>query len=168
MNFPPPVVRWYALRLRSRFEFSVRDTLRAAGIEEFLPTMATESRWSDRTAIVTRALFPGYLFARFDDATAAADIVATRGVVEILSIGLRPEPISDDAIADLRRAVESRAIVGTCPYVAGSTVRVKSGPFAGIEGIVTRVKDGALLTIPMPILGRSVNVAIDASDVEKL
>jgi transcription antitermination factor NusG len=162
---PPSFAQWHALRLRSRQEFAVREALRAEGVEEFLPTFVTESQWTDRTVKVERPLFAGYSFARFV-ALDASRILQTRGVVEILSINQRPIPLSDEVIADLRRVVESPAPVSLCPYVAGETVRVKSGPFAGVSGVIARVKGGATLTIPVEILGRAVNVAIDAADVE--
>jgi transcriptional antiterminator RfaH len=163
----PHACHWHALRLRSRHEFAVRDSLRAANVTEFLPTITVESRWTDRIAIVTRPLFTGYIFARFA-APDAAQVLQTRGVVQILSVDLRPVPISDAVIADLRRAVESPAPISLCAYVAGETVRVKSGPFTGVAGVISRVKGATTLTIPVEILGRAVSVQIDAADVEGL
>jgi transcription antitermination factor NusG len=55
------------------------------------------------------------------------------------------------------------------PYEPGlSRVRVISGPFAGAEGTISRVKGGTRLTIPVQILNRSVAVEIDAADTEIL
>jgi transcription antitermination factor NusG len=163
----PHACHWHALRLASRHEFAVRDALRAANVTEFLPTFTVESRWSDRIATVVRPLFAGYIFARFA-ASEAAQVTRIRGVVNILSIDQKPVPISDGVIADLRRAVESPAPLVLCPYVAGSAVRVKSGPLAGAEGVITRIQGNTLLTIPIEILGRAVSVKIDAADVEAL
>jgi transcription antitermination factor NusG len=153
------------LRLRSRFDFTVRDALRAAGVEEFLPTYSRTTRWSDRTNVTTRPLFSGYCFARFDAADKAR--VFVRGVVEILSIDQAPIPISDDVIEDLRRVVESPAPCSPCAYVVGERVRVKSGPFAGILAIVTRTQGETTLTLPIEILGRAVSVQIDTRDVAR-
>jgi transcription termination/antitermination protein NusG len=156
---------WFALRTRSRFEFAVRDQFRATGIEEFLPVVMQESRWTDRTVQVTRPLFPGYIFVR----CAPGDLLAVlmvRGVVQILGmVAGEPESVSDSVIADLRRAVESPTL-SLCAYVAGETVTIARGPFAGVTGVVIRVKGAATLTIPVEILGRSVSVAIDVADVE--
>lgn len=159
---------WFALRLRSRFEFAVRDQLRAADVPEFLPTMTEETRWTDRTNLTTRPLFAGYIFAQFDPSSRDT-VLRTRGVVQILSIDQQPVPISDEEIANLRLFVGAAARVEPGPYVAvGSAVRVERGPFAGVEGIVTRTKGQATLTISVEILGRSVNVALDPADVEEL
>jgi len=162
----PPGLRWFALRLRSRHDFAVGDSLTAQAIETFLPTYQTETRWTDRTNLTTRPLFAGYIFARFDPAARDA-VDRTHGVVQILGIN-GPEAISDDVIADLRRVVESRATLSLAPYVCGESVRVKSGPFAGVTGVITRTKGATTLAIPVEILGRSVSVEIDACDAEKI
>lgn len=146
----------------------MRDRLREAGIEEFLPTREETSRWTDRIAKVTRPLFSGYIFIRCVPAD-VLQVLQTRGVVQILGVR-EPEPIADDVIAATRRAVEHSGALSACPYAAGESVTVKSGPFAGVMGVVSRVRvgpyDTATLTIPVAILGRAVSVQIAAADVE--
>lgn len=155
--------RWYALRLRSRFDFVVRDALRDAAIEEFIPTYTDAVRWSDREATTVRPLFAGYAFARFDPADRAA-ILAIRGVLQILSMDSRPIPIPDYVIADLRRVVATPACQ-PCKFAPGAAITVARGPFAGVTGIVSRVKNETILTVPVQIFGRAVAVSIDALDV---
>lgn len=116
--------------------------------------------------LTTRPLFTGYIFAQFDANAAAQQILRVYGVVQILSVDQKPVAISDDEIAILRRVVESPAPVSPCAYVVGETVRVKTGPFAGVDGVITRIRGAATLTIPIEILGRAVSVAIDVADVE--
>jgi transcription antitermination factor NusG len=160
----PSGVRWYALRTAPSAEKRVAERLRRNGIEEFLPTWVETSRWSDRQKQVTRPLFAGYLFALFDRANATT-ILQTAGVLQILGTD-ELSAIPDDEIAALRAVVDSPHAIERCPYVAGATVTVERGPFAGIKGIVTRTRGSALLTIPITILGRAVSVEIDAADVK--
>lgn len=166
MSAGAPLPSWYALRVRSRADFAVRDLLRAAGIEEYLPTYDETVKWTDRERVTTRALFPGYIFARFLPSDSPA-LLQTRGVVQILGTGNGEySAIPDVVIADLRRIVGARVPVAGCPYVAGAAVRVAKGPFAGVTGVITRVKNATTLSVPVEILGRSVAVSIDAADVE--
>lgn len=158
--------RWFALRTLSRFEFAVRDALAAEGIEQFLPTVAQETRWTDRIAKVTRPLFTGYIFARFVPASAQT-VLQTRGVVQILTIDGQPAAIPDEEIAALRCALERGLAVVHCPYVAGETVRIERGPFSGVSGVISGTVGSTTLTIPITILGRAVAVRIDAADVMK-
>jgi transcription antitermination factor NusG len=152
--------------LRSRADFQVRDRLRAAGIEEFLPTREETSRWTDRIARVTRPLFPGYCFAR-SLAESAPDLIRIQGVVQVLGIPA-PEPIPDREIANLQRLAATSAAVALCPYVAGEMVTVARGPFAGVSGVVTRTEGSTRLVISIEILRRAVSVHIDAEDLEAI
>lgn len=158
-------LNWFAIRVRSGAEARVRDSLRSSGTEEFLPTFTETIRWSDRTKVTIRPLFPNYLFARFDRGTEAASVLSISGVLQILGHD-EIDSISADEIANLRIVCAS-PLAEAVAYVAGtSRVRVKTGPFAGVEGVVSRVKGGTVLSIPVQILGRSVSVQIDAADVE--
>lgn len=158
------VASWFALGIFSRREFQVAEALRGEGVEAWLPTRTVETRWSDRTKLTTHPLFSGYLFARFA-AREASRIRQTRGVFAILGLDHEPVPIPDAEIANLQRITASSA-AAACPYVAGCTITVARGPFAGVSGVVTRTRGAAVLSIPIEILGRSVSVEIDAADVE--
>ncbi len=161
---------WYVLRHLSNRAFAVRDALRQAGVEAFLPTYEVETRWSDRMKRTQRPLFEGYIFARFDAGSAEA-ILRTRGVFEILSIDDKPEPVPDALIENLQRLAARGGKVARCPYVAGVTITVLRGPFAGVCGVVTRTQGepGKIkLTIPVQIFQRAVSVEIDAADVREV
>jgi transcription antitermination factor NusG len=169
---------WYALRLRSRSEFAVRDALEAQGIESFLPTWEETVRWADRQAVTTRPLFSGYIFGRFDPATAQDAILRTRGVVQILGMVKSgpyrrgdcavpvPESIPDEVIANLRLMAATPNALSPCPYVAGEAVTVRCGTYAGVEGIVVKTDGEAHLVVSVEFLGRSCRVKIDAADIE--
>lgn len=157
---------WYALRIKVGQEPAITERLRANGVPEFLPTYARQVRSSDRTRLVRRALFAGYTFACFDRADPSL-IWATPGVLQILGTD-ESSSISAGAIANLRTVCASSQAKAV-PYAAGlSRVRIARGPFAGVEGTVTRIKGASLLTVPVEILGRSVAVEIDAADTEAI
>lgn len=165
---PPPTSRpaWFALRLRSRFEFAVEAALAEQGFERYLPTRKELTRWSDRSKTIIRPLFTGYIFSRFDrsDPRETARVLQCRGVVQILG---QNESIPDDQIARLRRIAESPLPVAECPYVAGDTVTVMSGPMAGTSGIVRRTRGADQLVVAIEILGRAVGVQLEAGTVTK-
>lgn len=156
---------WFAIQTRSCFEFSVREQLRSEGFEEFLPTWDERVKWSDREKVTTRALFPGYIFGRFDPADAPL-IRQLRGIVTILSTDQIPVSIPDDEIADLRQVIEHPVTDARCPYVAGARVTVAKGNFAGQSAVISRIKGGTLLTLLLPIFGRDTPVEIESADVK--
>ena len=58
----PNVHPWYAVRVRSRFEFVTSAVLGERGYATFLPSYRSRRAWSDRMKEVEIPLFPGYLF----------------------------------------------------------------------------------------------------------
>jgi len=53
------------------------------------------------------------------------------------------------------------------PYLRiGRRVRIKSGPLAGLEGIVARKKRGERLVLSVDLLMRSIIVDVDMADID--
>ena len=67
----------------------------------------------------------------------------------------------------IRRAVESHLEVEPHPFLRdGDRVRIKSGPLAGIEGILIRRKSAYRLILSAELLERSIAVEVDAFSVD--
>src|ERR1700728_3284470 len=98
---PPPVGddAWDAIRVRTICESSVADNLQGKGYNVFLPLYSDQRRWSDRVKKVTAALFPGYLFCRFNLQDRLLPILTTPGVVAIIGAGKTPLPVDDHEIS---------------------------------------------------------------------
>jgi transcription antitermination factor NusG len=159
---PSPL--WYAVRTRANFSKKVQEILNAAEIDNYLPVYREEVRWSDRTKVVERALFPGYLFTRLVDPLPLLQIF---GVVQILGSNLKPTPIPDEQIAAVRQVCESLKKVSPCPYVAGENVAIHSGPLAGVVGVIVRTHGELRVVVRIEILSRAVSVEIESRDLEK-
>jgi transcription antitermination factor NusG len=165
-----PELYWYAVHVRSRHEFKVLDRLTRAGIDVFLPVVERLNKWKDRKKLVSFPLFPGYLFVHihkiYDTMLA---ILKTPGVVRFIGIiPGEPEPVPNEQIDSLKRLVESKENLDPYPYLKeGQRVRIKKGPLAGVEGILTEKAGQHLLVLSVDILRQGVSIKIDASDVEK-
>jgi len=162
----PSGVRWYVLRASPQAEFRVAERLVWVGIDRFLPTWTETTRWSDRKKQITRPLFAGYLFALFDRANATS-LLQIPGVLQILGTD-ELSAIPDEEIAALRRLVDSPAPLERVPYVAGSSVTVEGGSWAGQRGIVERTRGNEFATIRMLIFGRDTPVEIAVADLKAL
>lgn len=161
---------WYAVHVRSRHEFKVLNRLTVAGIDVFLPVVERLNKWKDRKKLVSFPLFPGYLFVHihkiYDTMLA---ILKTPGVVRFIGIiPGEPEPVPDEQIDSLKRLVESKENLDPYPYLKeGQRVRIKKGPLAGVEGILTEKAGQHILVLSVDILRQGVSIKIDASDVEE-
>jgi transcription termination/antitermination protein NusG len=160
------VSNWFALRLRSNFDFHVETALRGRGMQVYLPTWRESVRWSDRQKTIDRPLFPGYIFVRAQR-DKLIEALRLTGVVQALPTSLGPTPIPDDQIANVRRVIETDNFASPCPYVAGEAVTIESGPLAGVSGVVVRTEGHDSIVVGVEMLGRAVRVRLDASELPK-
>ncbi|GAB6182740.1 UpxY family transcription antiterminator [Thermodesulfovibrio hydrogeniphilus] len=161
---------WYALYTKARHEFKVRNRLDLMNIETFLPTVERTQRWSDRKKKVTFPLFSCYLFVRtsitYED---KVKILRTPGVVKFVSLkNGAPEPIPDEQILNLKKAIESKEQIDLYPYLKeGLRVRVKKGPLEeGVIGVLIEKREGYLLVLSVDVIQQGAALKIDASFVE--
>lgn len=158
---------WYALYTRHQHEKTVARILSGKGFEIFLPLYATAHRWKDRTKHLSLPLFPCYVFLR-GETHRRTDVLSTPGVHSLVGIEGRPAPISESEIDAIRQMVESKVRLEPHPFLrCGDWIRVKSGPLAGIEGILVRKKKLLRLVVSVELLQKSVAVEVDASAVER-
>ena len=160
---------WYALYVKSRHEFVTQSELSRKEIPTFLPSVEKPRQWKDRKKIIQSPLFPGYLFvyiqARPD---AYTSVLRARGAVHLLSTeNSCPTPVSPDEINSLKLIIESGQTVDIYPNLKkGTPVRVKRGPLAGAEGIISNKLEQYIFVVNIDMLGRSIGVHISADDIE--
>lgn len=160
---------WYCIYVKSRHEFKVFDRLTKAGIEAFLPAVERLRRWKDRKKLIKFPLFPGYLFVCIEKSyELMLKVLKTPGVVTFIKTPSgEPEPIPEEEIVPLRKAIENGREIDPYPYLKeGQTVRIKSGPLAGATGILKKKEKQHYFIISIHILQRAVSVKIDVSEVE--
>jgi transcription antitermination factor NusG len=159
---------WYALHVKARFEKYVAGQLQQKGFETLLPTYISRRKWSDRTKSISLPLFPGYIFCSFN-LNARLPIVITPGVMAILGAGRTPTPVEQSQISAIRHVMQSGVRVEPCSFLSvGTRVLVESGPLAGLEGFVLRIKGSERLVISIGLLMRSMAVEVDRNCVKPL
>jgi transcription antitermination factor NusG len=158
------VLSWFALRLHSNREFRVYDALLDRGIEAFLPSWSETVKWSDREKTTVRPLFPGYVFARFDESE-LWEVLRIPGVVCLLPNSLDPIAIEASEIENVRMVMSSQVPVSRHPYVLGDEVTMTRGPLTGVSGVIVRTQGETRLVVRIPMVCASINVKIDAADV---
>jgi transcription antitermination factor NusG len=153
---------------RSNFERKVADELAAKDINHFLPTFREVRIWKDRRKTIEVPLFPGYLFARINNCVQdRLKVVTSFGAVRILGPGCEIEPIPAVEIDGIRQVMNLGSRCAVHPLLReGAWVRVKYGPLAGLEGLLTRMKNQIRLVISIHLLGRSVSTEVSAHEVE--
>jgi transcriptional antiterminator NusG len=159
---------WYAVRVRSHFEFTTARALCAKGYAEFVPSYPSKRAWSDRVKEINIPLFPGYVFCRFD-ATDPYPVLNSPGVVHIVSAGNRPLEVEEDEIAHIQAICHSGLGVQPCQFLqAGRRVLIGRGPLKGVEGIVLEIKTSCRIVVCITLLQRSLSAEIDLDWIKPL
>jgi transcription antitermination factor NusG len=160
--------RWYALYVRSRHERVVESGLRGKGYTAFSPFYRTKRKRVDRIAAIDVPLFPGYVFCHFDS-NKRLPILTTPGMVKIVGLGNRPEPVDENEIASIRTIALSGRPVQPWPFLrSGQRVRLQAGPLMGAEGIFLRVKSEYHMVVSITLLQRAVSVVVEKDAVAPL
>jgi transcription antitermination factor NusG len=157
------VLPWFAIQVRSKFEWRVSTILKGAGYETFLPTYRDRRTWSDRIKEIKVPLFPGYTFCRFDPQR-RLPILQTPGIMDVVSFANQPAPVPEDEISAVRAVVETDLGVRPWPFLqVGQKVRINKGPLTGVEGFLVEFKHGFRLVVSITILNRSVAAELDGA-----
>jgi transcription antitermination factor NusG len=160
--------RWYAAYTSANRERSVAQQLGLREMEHFLPTFASVRRWKDRRVTLQMPLFPGYVFVRMS-LEQQLRVQQVPGVARIVGFDGVPAPLPDEEIDALRTTVAQGVLAEPHPYLnVGRRVQVKSGPMAGMRGILLQRKGKLRVVISIELIQRSVAVEMDDIDLAPL
>jgi transcription antitermination factor NusG len=158
--------RWYVAQTRSRHEKSVAAQLNERGVEHFLPLYEAVSRWKDRRVRLQLPLFAGYIFVRMPlrERLRALEIPS---IVRLVGFGGLPIPMPDDEMEAMRNGLTIKLRVEPHPYLtAGRRARIKSGPLAGLGGILLRKKGSFRFVLSVELIQRAVITDVNIADIE--
>ena len=166
---------WYACYTRGRHEKRVDALLGERGIDSYLALVPRERQWHDRKKVVEFPLFPSYVFVR-SQRQALSVVLSTPGIVSVVRFNGRPVPVPDEEIENVRRFTEALARAGLdgpepAPFVEeGQRVRVLSGSFEGVEGVVVERRGGdrVLLQVGVRTIRQGIKVELEARSLEVL
>lgn len=159
-----PGAAWRVLHTRPRQEKAIADVLAAAGIRHFLPTIRETKIYGHRRRIVHRPLFPSYVFLQ-GSKEEAWFAVGTKRITQVIEAPDQEQLAYE--LEQIRLALRGSAVLDPYPFLqVGKRVRVCSGPFKGVEGVVdVRARQDRLI-LKVEALGRAVSLEIDACLLE--
>jgi transcription antitermination factor NusG len=157
---------WFAVHTASNHEKRVAHHLGVREIETFLPLYGVTKRWKNRTSVkVELPLFSGYVFARIAP-TERVRVLEVPMVCSIVGNRREATPLPDAEIERLRAGLQGRE-AHPFPYVkVGNRVRVRSGPLAGMEGIVVRTYGSLSVVLSVDMIQKSIAVHVEADELE--
>jgi len=160
------IKKWFALYTKPKHEFKAEQQLSAYGVEYYLPTVVRIKQWSDRKKKVKEPLFSGYIFVH---GTERERLIALEQYAIVRSIFFegRPATVPDWQIENLRKMLEEGTEVTVTEQLSvGTHVKILSGPFKDVEGVVYEsVNQERMLAITIDLLRRSVVVKIPRESI---
>jgi transcription antitermination factor NusG len=158
-------LRWYAAYTCANHEKRVAQQLERRSVEYFLPLYQSRRRWKDRYVRLRLPLFPSYVFVRSSQKDRLR-VLEIPSVVRLVGFNGLPTALPDDQMEAMRGALTGKLGAEPCPYLkVGRRVRIKSGPFMDLNGILLRKKGTFRVILSIELIKRSIAVDVDAGDV---
>ena len=158
---------WAAVQFHGQHERLALHCLGLAGFTTWCPRIRERRIICGRRAIVTPALFPGYVFVLIELQWHA--IRRTPYVIRLIMNGDMPAPVPDRVIDELRGRERNGVIALPEPpprLRPGAHVRVTGGPFRGHTGLCAGMAPRERVIVLLSLLGSSARVEMAAGDVE--
>ena len=158
---------WNVLHVIANHERRVAQHLAVRSVEHYLPLYSERVKWTDRTVITERPLFSGYVFVRYS-AQARISVISTPGVLRILGNDER-DMVSGAELDSIRGGLASGLLLRPHPNVSvGTRVRVRSGFFAGKEGVVSELRRQCRVVLTLFAVNQSFSLEVDMNELTVL
>ena len=162
------------MQTERRREIEVRNRLEEQGFGAFLPLVLVERRHARKVEIAQVAMFPSYIFARFDtEAPGWRSVAHTRGVRRIFgTTPERPTAIPARAIdwmiaRGYDRPITEDPRTAFDPIPAGAAVEVLDGAWTDHRGVCLW-DDGRRARLAMTLFGREMEVQVERHRIRAL
>jgi transcription antitermination factor NusG len=159
--------QWFAIQTTAKHEKSVTKQLKEKDVDAFLPLLPEIHRWSDRKKKVEVPVFGCYTFVRIMPMPEnRLPVLTTPGVLGFVGSTKAGTPIPDNEIENLKTAIKAHVWCRAHPFISvGTRVRIRGGPLAGVEGILTSQGDDQCVVISVQLLQRSVSIKIEEYEI---
>jgi transcriptional antiterminator RfaH len=158
-----PAPAWFCVRSQPKHEHIAAVHLaKDPTLEVYLPRIRFKRATRRGPVWFTEALFPNYLFVRFELALSLRKVCHARGVRGIVHFGSRWPVVPDPVIDEMRLALGNDEVhVIPEELEQGEAVRIAGGAFHGLRAIVTRViPSRERVAVLLDFLGRQTAVEL--------
>lgn len=159
---------WYCLRSQPKHEHIGAAHLRLLeDVTVFCPRLRFKRATRKGVVWATEAMFPGYLFARFDLATMHRSVCYAHGISGIVRFADRYPTVEAGALSQLIDQTDESGVNELSYNLAqGDDVKIVGGAFAGLNAVITQVLPAKeRVRILMDFLGRKLEAEVESSKV---
>ena len=161
-----PGLLWNVLHIKPRREKKVSAQCKLYNLPCFLPLREETKIYQRRRVTVQKPVFPGYLFAAFDE-PGRFKLLQTNNLVRILV------PADEDQfVCELSQVEAALSVDPTLGASAtlrkGRFIRITGGPFRGVEGVIDRLKSETTGCLNVDMIGQAIRLEVDKGFIELL
>ena len=159
------IQHWYVAYTLPRHEKAIAHRLALEQIPCFVPLYSETRMWRQRKVNLELPLLPCYVFVRML-LEAKSRLLSAPGVVRLLTTSGAAVVFPDEEMDALQSSLKTWSAQ---PYpfpASGKRVRLKSGPFAGLEGTILRRNGKRKLIVTLDLISSSISLDIDAEDAQ--
>lgn len=164
-------MHWYVVHTKPKQESRALLNLERQGFACFLPTIPRKKVKSKAFEIVHEPLFSRYLFIELDTTLSGkswAPIRSTLGVSKLVTFGNEPARVNPGLIELLREQEATLAQSPIAQYQPGDIVRIKEGPFKGLEAVY-QMDDGEMRAMVLiELIQKPTRMQVDIGNLQKV
>lgn len=159
--------RWFVVHTQPHSEMRVIEHLTRQEFVTFCPCTRKTVRHARRSTTKLAALFPNYIFVRFDAGERAWRCInGTRGAIRLITNGDTPAPVPVGLVEHLQQMTgDNGALNWISTLKAGDQVRIANGPFSALIGTLERIDASGRVRVLLDLLGREVSVALSGEAI---
>lgn len=161
---------WFCVRTKPKNEHIAAAHLRdLESVVVFCPRVRFKRPRGQRTMWVTEALFPGYVFAKFNWFSQLKAVNYSNGVTGIVKFG-ENWPIIDDQIIEEWQASMGEDELAVCEELpeSGEDILITEGAFTGSIAEVVKVSNSRKrIAVLMDFLGRQMQVELKSDQFSR-
>lgn len=155
---------WFAVLTKPRAEAEAAMCLTRQGFLCLYPRTRRTVRAASGMVVRTEALFPRYLFLQSDpDLQSLAPVRSTRGCLGLVRFGGEPARVPESVIEQIRSHIDGDdgfVRLAPPPMVRGTPVRIKEGPFTGLDAVFEADEGHERVRLLLTLLGSEREVVV--------
>ncbi|WP_169902751.1 transcription/translation regulatory transformer protein RfaH [Paraferrimonas sedimenticola] len=163
-------MNWYLVYAKPRGEQRAQANLEAQGLEVYLPQIERDKMLRGKKQKVEEALFPGYLFVRFDPSQfAVARVKNTRGVAGMVQFGAHMPVVPSAVVLSIMQQLDDLNEIPevTNDFTAGDKVIVTEGPFAHLNAVFQESSGENRCFILLEMMGKQQRLEVEQAKLAK-
>ncbi len=160
-----PAEQWYVAYTLARHEKAIAQRLSLEKMPCFVPLYSEIRMWRRRRVELTLPLFPCYIFVKMCFETRAR-LLSKPGVVRLLTASGTAVVISDEEMTALQTLLKKWKARPSPLHSSGKRIRLRSGPFAGLEGTIVQRNGKRKLIVTLDLISSAMLLDVEASDTQ--